>query len=663
MERAFEPMEKVSVLEFKDLYLDVINMSRKSRHRYIRLISGVSGRFVSGELTALMGGSGSGKTSLINMIAGRIERSARTSGSITLNSRKRDVGEWLRRLAYLEQFDKFLPYLTVEETIRYSALFRRSDLNVKVVERKVEEIMERLDLTRIRGTLMRSISGGESKRCMAAVELIVESDIIFLDEPTTGLDSHLALDLIKILREYARANDKIVVVSVHQPGDGMFGLFDNLLFLQSGRTFYNGPAAGLRAFFAQHGLYKPSELSMSEYLFELHARKPALLSPGEFRAQVSRIHEENDARLRDTGGMWRMRSTQRISLLLSSAHVKSLLVRHLVHDWRSRVMLYKLLFKMGVMTVLFYFCYKRLEFSINSILKGFAINISEEGFVSTLQSACNLRGEFTFETLMNVLALLAPSFFLPFYVFNDSTMLDYKEVLIKESNASSYSQASLYTAAFIYEALFSLIRTLHIALLFYTTQLRPIVTLRFLCAITLLPMAVVLTMLLVKCISINSYPVNIARVALTLFVTILRTPYLSTEFKELEARYSFMKHLYPLSYIFIFMPFFFLDSYFFVTVINEENKDIARQIIHYANTTFNFNIIEIRDITSALNRHLVFFNRHCISNGGFLALGGLSALLVVVFSIFFLIFNYNPRLRLELSDARTEPDEVRVCSR
>lgn len=145
----------------------------------------------------------------------------------------------------MTQEDVFLGTLTVRETITYSAMLRLPSSTTKddvheiventIVEMGLEECADHL----IGNWHLRGISGGEKKRLSIALEIITEPYILFLDEPTTGLDSAAAFFIAHALRNIARSG-RTIISSIHQPSSEVFALFDDLFLLSNGETVYFG---------------------------------------------------------------------------------------------------------------------------------------------------------------------------------------------------------------------------------------------------------------------------------------------------------------------------------------------------------------------------------------------------------------------------------------
>ena len=128
------------------------------------------------------------------------------------------------------------------------------------LERKarVEKVIEvlRLDKSRntmIGGSLKRGISGGEAKRVNIGIALIPNPKLLFLDEPTTGLDSNMANEIAVMLQSLAREGSTVVAI-LHNPTALTFSMFDNLMMLSKrGHVIYDGPRADARSYFESLG--------------------------------------------------------------------------------------------------------------------------------------------------------------------------------------------------------------------------------------------------------------------------------------------------------------------------------------------------------------------------------------------------------------------------
>eukprot|EP01137_Pigoraptor_chileana_P033009 Opistho-2@23286 len=236
------------------------------------ILQDVTGSAKPGEMIAIMGTSGAGKTSFLNVLAGRHVQGV-VDGQILLNGEPRSK-MFKRQSAYVEQDDLLFPNLTVRETFTYTALLRlpRKLTKEEKVQRAMDVITE-LGLlscidTRIGNEANRGISGGERKRTSIGVELITNPRMLFLDEPTSGLDSFTAFHIMESVRELANAG-RAVITTLHQPNRKVFELFDKLLLLTKGRIVFYGPAAKAIDFFAQQGYPCPGLSNAADHFLDV----------------------------------------------------------------------------------------------------------------------------------------------------------------------------------------------------------------------------------------------------------------------------------------------------------------------------------------------------------------------------------------------------------
>ncbi|OBT84548.1 hypothetical protein VE02_06800 [Pseudogymnoascus sp. 03VT05] len=251
--------------------------------RWRPLLDNVSADMERGTLTAIIGGSGSGKTTMLNLMSGRMGDGGgrlRARGSATFN------GGLLGgvRSAYVMQQDVLLPTLTVRETLQYSADLRLPPPTTAEERRRVvEEVILELGLkecadTRIGTHVHKGCSGGEKRRTSIGVQLLSNPSVMFLDEPTTGLDATSAYQLVRTLRGLA-AKGRTIVMTIHQPRSEIYGVFDNLAILTKGSPVYSGPADGSLPYFKEKGYSLPPFVNPAEFLIDLAAvdnRSPEL---------------------------------------------------------------------------------------------------------------------------------------------------------------------------------------------------------------------------------------------------------------------------------------------------------------------------------------------------------------------------------------------------
>ncbi|KAH9611644.1 hypothetical protein KSS87_005311, partial [Heliosperma pusillum] len=212
----------------------------------LELLKGVSGAFRPGVLTALMGVSGAGKTTLMDVLAGR-KTGGYIEGDIKISGYPKKQETFARISGYCEQNDIHSPYVTVYESLVYSAWLRlSSDVNPQTREMFVEEVMELVELAPLRGALVglpgvSGLSTEQRKRLTIAVELVANPSIIFMDEPTSGLDARAAAIVMRTVRNTVDTG-RTVVCTIHQPSIDIFEAFDELFLMKrGGQEIYVGP--------------------------------------------------------------------------------------------------------------------------------------------------------------------------------------------------------------------------------------------------------------------------------------------------------------------------------------------------------------------------------------------------------------------------------------
>ena len=244
------------------------------------LLNNVQGWVKPGMLGALMGASGTGKTTLLDVLAQR-KTDGTICGIVLVDGRELPVS-FQRCAAYCEQLDVHEPYATVREALEFSALLRQSRDTPREAKLKyVDTIIDLLELHDLADTLIGRVGAGltveQRKRVTIGVELVAKPSILtFLDEPTSGLDGQSAFNTMRFLRELANAG-QAALVTIHQPSAQLFAQFDTLLLLaRGGKMVYFGDigsgASTIRDYFARHGYPCPADANVSEHMIDVVSR-------------------------------------------------------------------------------------------------------------------------------------------------------------------------------------------------------------------------------------------------------------------------------------------------------------------------------------------------------------------------------------------------------
>ncbi|KAF3639315.1 ABC transporter G family member 37 [Capsicum annuum] len=211
----------------------------------LQLLSDITGALRPGVLTALMGVSGAGKTTLLDVLAGR-KTSGYVEGEIKVGGYPKVQETFARVSGYCEQTDIHSPQITIEESVIFSAWLRlHPQIDSKTKYEFVREVLETIELDGIKDMLvgMPGVSGlstEQRKRLTIAVELVANPSIIFMDEPTTGLDARSAAIVMRAVKNIAETG-RTIVCTIHQPNIDIFEAFDELILLKTGgRMIYWG---------------------------------------------------------------------------------------------------------------------------------------------------------------------------------------------------------------------------------------------------------------------------------------------------------------------------------------------------------------------------------------------------------------------------------------
>ncbi|GAB2300384.1 ABC transporter G member 32 [Dionaea muscipula] len=212
----------------------------------LQLLVNVTGAFRPGILTALVGISGAGKTTLMDVLAGR-KTGGMIEGSICISGYPKKQETFARISGYCEQNDIHSPCLTVIESLLFSGWLRLpSNVDLQTQRAFVEEVMELVELSSLSGALIGlpgvdGLSTEQRKRLTIAVELVANPSIVFMDEPTSGLDARSAAIVMRTVRNIVNTG-RTIVCTIHQPSIDIFESFDELLLMKrGGQLIYAGP--------------------------------------------------------------------------------------------------------------------------------------------------------------------------------------------------------------------------------------------------------------------------------------------------------------------------------------------------------------------------------------------------------------------------------------
>ena len=240
------------VFSFKNVSYSIA--SKKKNEPDARVLRNVSGSISEGEILAIVGPSGAGKTILLDVLTFNKGPGA-PSGEISLNGQKMKRTDFVKSAIYVPREDNLWPTMSPRQHLEFAFKMYRSDLTTAVSRNKeVDELLNLTGLascadTKAGGFLFKGLSGGQRRRLSLAVALVKQPSVIILDEPTSGLDSAAAAAILTLLARVARAKRAAVVCTIHQPSALVFAGFHKVLVLSGGRVAYCGGRTEMHGYF------------------------------------------------------------------------------------------------------------------------------------------------------------------------------------------------------------------------------------------------------------------------------------------------------------------------------------------------------------------------------------------------------------------------------
>lgn len=231
------------------------------------ILKKISGQFQSGQLHAILGPSGAGKSTLLNLLAGY--KTSGHGGRILVNGTPRNYKQFRKISRYIMQEDLLQPLLTVQELMELSAelkLSRELPKHQRLIA--ISEILSLLRLSKCKHTRTEQLSGGERKRLSIALELLNNPPVLFLDEPTTGLDDMASAQCIALLKQLAEGG-RTIICSIHTPSAKIFSTFDNVYVISEGLCAYQGYGPDVVQYLTNLDLPCPTHYNPADYVIEV----------------------------------------------------------------------------------------------------------------------------------------------------------------------------------------------------------------------------------------------------------------------------------------------------------------------------------------------------------------------------------------------------------
>lgn len=233
--------------------IEIQNINKYVNHHKKQILNQVSCLIESNEFVAIVGGSGAGKTTLMNAISGFDEK---ITGDVYFNGIQvqNHFNELKSLIGYVPQEDIIYQNLTLRRMLYYTAKLKMpSDTQKSEIEERISQVLEMVELSEQEDTYIRKLSGGQKKRASIAVELLADPSVFFLDEPTSGLDPGTEQKLMIMLNKLSKSQGKTIVMVTHTTQS--LELCDKVIFMgRGGRLCFAGTTKEAKQFFDTENL-------------------------------------------------------------------------------------------------------------------------------------------------------------------------------------------------------------------------------------------------------------------------------------------------------------------------------------------------------------------------------------------------------------------------
>ena len=256
---------RMADIQFKNLSFEIQTGYRKVKKKILKNLNGV---FKAAELTAIMGPSGAGKSTLLNVLTG-FQQGHLTGAIEYISSKgKQNWAMYKKQSCYIQQTDNLYGLFTVQESMMIVTSLKIGSATIMFRQILIDNVLDTLKLSKVKNTRVDQLSGGQKKRLSIALELIDNPPIMFLDEPTTGLDSLASLQCISALQTLAKSG-RTVICTIHQPSAAIYQMFDYIYLVVDGHCLYAGTPDNTMSYFAQQGFQCPQYHNPADYMLEI----------------------------------------------------------------------------------------------------------------------------------------------------------------------------------------------------------------------------------------------------------------------------------------------------------------------------------------------------------------------------------------------------------
>ncbi|CCH46552.1 Pleiotropic drug resistance protein [Wickerhamomyces ciferrii] len=262
-----------------------------------RILNNINLDLQKGKVLAILGSSGSGKTTLLNTLASRMSFAKNSSNPFHFEGMVQ-YSQKNPNISYLLQEDLFMPGLTVRETLKFTAQLKLPNSSNQEINNLINYLFDSLDLKKIENTIINNfnyistLSGGEKRRVSLAIQLLTKPSVLFLDEPTTGLDSNTSIHLVQTVKDLAANFGITIILTIHQPRSEILDIVDEICLLaRGGSMLYTGSLDEGQRYFESLNLQnddglKSEESNFADFLLSISSIDKTMSHEVEMKTQA-----------------------------------------------------------------------------------------------------------------------------------------------------------------------------------------------------------------------------------------------------------------------------------------------------------------------------------------------------------------------------------------
>ncbi|EJW04685.1 hypothetical protein EDEG_01116 [Edhazardia aedis USNM 41457] len=263
--------------ETSNMHIIFNNVSVKSKIKgsWVQILDNVSGSIPKGKLVALLGESGSGKTTLLHVLCGITNNSSDfiVEGEILVDGKPREPLTWFKQFGLVRQEDKMDERQSVYECIEDAARFFSKSNDKKIIDPMCKKYLKLCNIEEIKDHTIKNISGGQKKRLSIARVLLTEPEILFLDEPFSGLDFINSTNLGNFFKHASTNLNTTFLFSVHMGPASIMQKCDKIIFLHKSELIFIGSNEELEEVYKNIGVKVPNGMSKIDHLASLTSTK------------------------------------------------------------------------------------------------------------------------------------------------------------------------------------------------------------------------------------------------------------------------------------------------------------------------------------------------------------------------------------------------------